>query len=259
MSFNALVKNQFNKQAAHFDAWSTPKNSEYLKGFSEFCGVSKDDSLLLDVACGTGDFAVYCAPFVKKAIGIDISDKMIELSRKKQHDLMAGNVSFQVGDVGHLPFGDYAFSLVTCKSAIHHMPQYRQVFSEMVRCCEPGGRVALCDIAAYDDPAIDCFFETFEKLVDRSHARTVSKRDFNRLFLENGLTIVRTFELEIQYTVGDYRSHAAQSEQDLLDLAGHLKSASSIKGIIDFLDATSGEMEKTSFKRKVYLVLGTRN
>jgi ubiquinone/menaquinone biosynthesis C-methylase UbiE len=257
MPSNDLVRNQFNLQAANFDSWSTPKNLEYLKGCALFCGLMPEDTLL-DVACGTGDFTVFAAPSVKKAVGIDISERMIDRSWEKAEKSGLKNCTFKLGDVERIPFPDYSFSLVSCKSAFHHMPDYRNVFSEMVRCCEPGGRVALCDIAAYDDPAIDAFFERFEKLVDASHTKTLSKEAFNRLYHENGLAIVRTFELEIQYSVREYLSHAVQSDEDRRKLEQLYATAREIPEIDTFWKSTGGNTEDTTFKRNVFLILGTR-
>jgi ubiquinone/menaquinone biosynthesis C-methylase UbiE len=257
MPSNDLVRNQFNLQAANFDSWNTPKNLEYLKGCALFFGLMPEDSLL-DVACGTGDFTVFAASSVKKAIGIDISERMIDLSWEKAVKSGLKNCTFKLGDVELLPFPDYSFSLVTCKSAFHHMPDYRKVFTEMVRCCEPGGRIAICDIAAYEDPAVDTFFERFEKLVDASHAKTLSKEAFNRLYHENGLVIVRTFELEIEYLVAEYLSHAVQSEEDLTKLTNLLKKVRGIPGMTKFWNTLDGNIETMKFKRNVFLILGTR-
>jgi ubiquinone/menaquinone biosynthesis C-methylase UbiE len=257
MASNDRVRTQFNLQAANFDSWNTPKNLEYLKGFALFCGLIPEDTLL-DVACGTGDFTVFAAPSVKKAVGIDISERMIDLSWEKAEKSGRKNCTFKLGDVERLPFPDYSFSLVACKSAFHHMPDYRKVFTELVRCCEPGGRIALCDIAAYKDPAINAFFERFEKLVDASHAKTLSKEAFNRLYHENGLAIVRTFELEIEYSVMEYLSHAAQSEEDLSKLTHLLKKARQIPGMEKFWNSLDGNIETMKFKRNVFLILGTR-
>jgi ubiquinone/menaquinone biosynthesis C-methylase UbiE len=257
MPSNDLVRNQFNLQAANFDSWNTPKNLEYLKGCALFFGLMPEDTLL-DVACGTGDFTVFAAPSVKKAIGIDISERMIDLSLVKAEKSGLKNCTFKLGDVERLPFPDYSFSLVSCKSAFHHMPDYKSVFTEMVRCCEPGGRIALCDIAAYDDPAIDAFFERFEKLVDASHTKTLSKEAFYRLYHENGIAIVRTFELEIQYSVTEYLSHAMQSDEDRIKLAHLLGKAREIPGMRKFWNFLDGNVETMKFKRNVFLILGTR-
>ena len=64
---------------------------------------------------------------------------MIECSIEKQTRKNLHNVEFKVGDVENLPFPDHSFSAVVCKSAFHHMPEYKRVFSEMLRCCTPDG------------------------------------------------------------------------------------------------------------------------
>jgi tRNA/tmRNA/rRNA uracil-C5-methylase (TrmA/RlmC/RlmD family) len=57
------------------------RNEEYMQAYFEFIGFRKEDELL-DVACGTGEFSVFCARRIKGVHGIDISEGMIELARK---------------------------------------------------------------------------------------------------------------------------------------------------------------------------------
>jgi ubiquinone/menaquinone biosynthesis C-methylase UbiE len=256
MNFNAVIKDQFNKQAVNFDSWCTPKNLEYLKGFSEFVSITCQDTLL-DVASGTGDFVVFSSDKVKKATGIDISDRLVGLSRDKKDQLHLTNVDFKIGDVENLPFKNESFTVVTCKSSLHHMPRYEKVFAEMLRCCKHGGRVALCDIMAFDDPEIDNFFEAFEKLVDISHYKTLHKREFESLFLKNGIAISRTFQLQIEHTIPEYLTHAYQSDESLRSIERLLDKANNIRRIERFLDNTK-DMGEMKFRRQVFLISGVK-
>ena len=66
------------------------------------CGVLwsllKKDTLL-DVACGTGEYAIYCAQRIREAHGVDLSEKMIEVARRNADDLKLENIHFQVHDI----------------------------------------------------------------------------------------------------------------------------------------------------------------
>ena len=181
MSSEKIARNQFNLQAANFDSWETPKNREYLQGMTALLSPGPDD-WLLDVASGTGDFTVWCGPLVKRSVGIDVSDSLLSLSLQRKNRANLGNVDFHLGSADRLPYGDCSFDIVMCKSAFHHMAHTEAVFSEMVRCCKPGGTIGLCDIIAYDSPEIDAFFEAFERLVDASHAQTLPGGGFEGLF-----------------------------------------------------------------------------
>jgi ubiquinone/menaquinone biosynthesis C-methylase UbiE len=257
MNFNAIVKDQFNKQAANFDSWCTPKNLDYLKGFLEFVSISCQDTLL-DVASGTGDFVVFSSDKVREATGVDISDKLIELSRNKKDELHLTNINFKIGDVENLPFEDNSFTVVTCKSSLHHMPRYEKVFAEMLRCCKRGGRVALCDIMTFDDKEIDDIFEAFEKLVDLSHYKTLRKTEFEELFHKNHIAISRTFQLQIEHTIPEYLTHAYQSDENLQAIKRLMDNAKNIQGIERFLDNTDRDMSEMKFRRQVFLISGVK-
>ena len=77
-----IVKRQFDKQAQNFSNWSVTKNIEYQKAYFDFCQISSQDTLL-DLACGTGEYAIFAAPNVKYVCGVDISKGMIELAQKQ--------------------------------------------------------------------------------------------------------------------------------------------------------------------------------
>ncbi|MCD4669957.1 MAG: methyltransferase domain-containing protein, partial [Actinomycetia bacterium] len=81
-----INRQQFNLQADKFSNWAITHNMEYMKRYYEFCGIVKDDTLL-DVACGTGEYAIFCAQKIKEVCGVDLSSKMIEVARKNASEL----------------------------------------------------------------------------------------------------------------------------------------------------------------------------
>jgi tRNA/tmRNA/rRNA uracil-C5-methylase (TrmA/RlmC/RlmD family) len=64
MNFNDLIKKQFDLQAQNFSDWPVTRNEGYMKSYCEFCHVETTDTLL-DVACGSGEFTLYCAKQIK--------------------------------------------------------------------------------------------------------------------------------------------------------------------------------------------------
>ena len=257
MTHNEFVKDQFNRQAIEFDNWSVTKNLEYLKAISEFISFKPDDTLL-DVATGTGDFPLFVAPQIKHAVGIDISDKMIDMAKIKTAKRAITNVEFRVSDVEQVPFPDNCFSAVSSKSAFHHMPEYKRVFKEMARCCQTGGKVAVCDIVAFEDRDVDGFFERFEQCVDASHFKTLSRNEFTGLFNSHGISLEKSFEVEIEHTVAEYLGHAVQTEENLLELDNLLSRARDITCLGDYW--TFGkDNQDTKFRKKVILLLGRKS
>jgi len=83
----------------------------------------------LDVACGTGNYALAIAAEVNgHAYGIDHSARMIESGKKK-----GDSVVWCIGAAESLPFRSETFSGVTCTLAIHHFKSMRRPFEEIFR------------------------------------------------------------------------------------------------------------------------------
>jgi ubiquinone/menaquinone biosynthesis C-methylase UbiE len=207
-----LVIAQFDRGAEHFDSWSVTRDERMLRGLAEFCGVTQEDELL-DVACGTGAFALHAATLARSVTGVDISAGMIAVARRNASDRGLGNTRFVHRNVESLGFEDDTFSMVVSRSAFHHMARHREVFAGMVRCCRPGGTVCVQDVMAYDDEKTDRFFERMEVLVDRSHHRTYTKREFFDLYRDNDMKLEALFESESLLDFHDYVDHVAQTDK----------------------------------------------
>lgn len=99
--------------------------------------------LVLDVACGPGNFTVAYAEAVGTegvAIGIDLSRPML---RQAARDHGAPGTAYVEGSALRLPFGDDAFDGVACYGALYLIPDPFGALAEMARVVRPGGRVAI--------------------------------------------------------------------------------------------------------------------
>jgi ubiquinone/menaquinone biosynthesis C-methylase UbiE len=77
-----IVKRQFDKQAENFNNWSVTKNIKEQRAYFEFCEISPQNTLL-ELACGTGEYAIFATSLVKNIHGVDISKGMIEIAQKQ--------------------------------------------------------------------------------------------------------------------------------------------------------------------------------
>lgn len=255
MDRKEIIKSQFDLQAQKFGDWSVTKNEEYAQAYFEFIGFKKDDELL-DVACGTGDFAIFCAKKIKRVHGIDISQGMIDLARKQACAKGLTNISFECQDVESIPSADGSFLVVQCRSAFHHMDNYPSVFDEMLRCCRLNGRLAVQDIMAYDNPEVNSFFEALEKEIDVSHNATLHKREFTDLFERNQVEVVRSLTVEIKLNFREYLEHAVQSERGMERIGELLEDGLQDNDVSLFLYLNKDK--ELVFKREVFLILGQK-
>lgn len=99
-------------------------------------------STLLDVACGTGRFTRYIAKEAATAIGVDISDGMLETAARFAGREALENVSFARMSVDNLYLQDDAFDCVACCWALHLFPDRRAAVSEINRVLDTDGRFA---------------------------------------------------------------------------------------------------------------------
>jgi ubiquinone/menaquinone biosynthesis C-methylase UbiE len=73
---------------------------------------------VLDIGCGTGHPSMYIAEDVGSIIGIDKSERMIEIAKNRLRKSEANNVVFEVGDAESLKFSDRSFdAIILCGSS----------------------------------------------------------------------------------------------------------------------------------------------
>jgi ubiquinone/menaquinone biosynthesis C-methylase UbiE len=185
-SHSATVVDQFTRQADAFAAAAAISADQALEMLVAGCGASSVDDAL-DVACGPGFVVCAFAKIVRSAVGIDLTPAMIQKAKALAAAQRLSNTSFSIGDVNSLPFAESSFSIVSSRYAFHHFQEPKHVLMEMVRVCKPGGRVAVMDMVASDDPAKAERFNQMEKLRDPSHVGALTLSRLQQTFQEVGL------------------------------------------------------------------------
>jgi ubiquinone/menaquinone biosynthesis methyltransferase len=94
---------------------------------------------LLDLACGTGDLLFAARPRVRRAVGLDVTFRMLQLARAKRH------AAFVQGDMQALPFPDESFTVVTAGYGLRNVPDLDVALAEIHRVLEPDGRLLSLD------------------------------------------------------------------------------------------------------------------
>jgi ubiquinone/menaquinone biosynthesis C-methylase UbiE len=179
------ILDQFTKQASLFQA-SHSSAEQAIAAAVSVSGVGSADTVL-DVACGPGILSCAFARVARNVIGIDITPSMLQEAQRLQMSSGVSNVTWKACDVYHMPFGDASFSLVITRYAFHHFEHPSRVLSEMVRVCEPGGRVVVIDSAPPPEKAQA--FNAIEKRRDPSHTKALTREELTVLMCAEGLSI----------------------------------------------------------------------
>jgi len=180
------ILDQFTRQALPFSTAPGIRDEAALRLLVESTGAGPQDTVL-DVACGPGLVVSAFARVARHATGIDMTPAMLARARQVASEAQLGNVAFREGDVTRLPWADSSFSVVVSRFAFHHFEEPAAVLAEMRRVCRPGGRVAVCDLIASDDPRKAEAFHRIEMLRDPSHVRALGLTELAALFTTCGL------------------------------------------------------------------------
>ena len=103
---------------------------------------------ILDIATGTGDLPIMMAKATKaeKIIGLDISEGMLEIGKKKITKKNLDNkIEMIVGDSENLPFEDNSFDIVTVSFGVRNFENLEKGLSEIRRILKEGGKLIVLE------------------------------------------------------------------------------------------------------------------
>lgn len=103
-------------------------------------------SLVLDLACGTGDLCTELVRSGHRPVGVDLSFGMLAAARTRAPLVHA--------DVLRLPVPAGAVDGVTCGFALRNLEELPRFFAELARAVRPGGRIALLEVAEPPNPLL---------------------------------------------------------------------------------------------------------
>ena len=104
---------------------------------------------ILDIATGTGDFAVETSSLKPdEIVGVDISEGMLDVGRQKMvKKKLDGLITMEVGDSENLRFADNKFDVVTVAFGVRNFENLKKGLHEMFRVTSPGGHVMIIEFS----------------------------------------------------------------------------------------------------------------
>ena len=133
---------------------------------------------MLDVATGTGDFAILAARMLhpQQLTGIDISEGMMRIGREKVKRAGLQNiVSFAKEDCLSLSFADNTFDAVTAAFGIRNFQDLDQGLREMCRVLKKGGHLSIVELTQPVHFPMRQLFRLYSHTVLPIYGRLISK------------------------------------------------------------------------------------
>jgi demethylmenaquinone methyltransferase/2-methoxy-6-polyprenyl-1,4-benzoquinol methylase len=117
------------------------------RAIKELC--KENPKTILDVATGTADFALAALQAnPDKIIGIDISDKMLQIGKEKiAHKSLNEKIQLMLGDSEHLPFENNTFDAVTVAFGVRNFENLTQGLTEILRVLKPNGTLLVLEFS----------------------------------------------------------------------------------------------------------------
>jgi demethylmenaquinone methyltransferase/2-methoxy-6-polyprenyl-1,4-benzoquinol methylase len=133
---------------------------------------------MLDIATGTGDFAIMTAQMLRPQtlIGADISEGMMEIGRQKVKQLGLENVvKFEKEDCMQLSYDDNTFDAVMAAFGIRNFANLDQGLSEMCRVLKKGGHLSIAELTTPVSFPMKQLFSLYSNTVLPIYGRVISK------------------------------------------------------------------------------------
>jgi SAM-dependent methyltransferase len=150
---------------------------------------------VLDLGSGAGADVLISARRVGpsgRAIGLDMTDEMLELARSNAAAAGIDNAEFLKGYIEDIPLPDDAVDVVISNCVINLSADKRRVLAETARVLRPGGRFAVSDVIA--DPGMDEATRADMQEWTGCIAGALTRDEFEQALAEVGLTDIEITE-----------------------------------------------------------------
>ncbi|HEY0655018.1 MAG TPA: bifunctional demethylmenaquinone methyltransferase/2-methoxy-6-polyprenyl-1,4-benzoquinol methylase UbiE [Chryseosolibacter sp.] len=133
--------------------------------------------VMLDVATGTGDFAIQALALnPDKVIGVDISEGMLEVGRKKLREReLSPKIELLQGDSENLQFEENKFDGVTVGFGVRNFENLEKGLAEILRVMKPGAMLVVLEFSKPRTFPFKQLYNFYFKAILPNIGRLVSK------------------------------------------------------------------------------------
>jgi ubiquinone/menaquinone biosynthesis C-methylase UbiE len=184
--YNKIIKlhhQEFNYKWLQYRDWLDILTSELDKG-----------DVVLDLGCGNGRAIKYFVDRGFQGIGVDISDKMLELARK-----YVCKAKFYKKDFTKIEFKPNSFDAVISFFALNHIPksQFKKVVGLCKRVLKRGGFLLLGMVKGESEGLFEGFYGKKLPLYGAAY----TKKELNGILRSSGYSVLK---MEIEHFKGKY-------------------------------------------------------
>ena len=133
---------------------------------------------ILDIATGTGDFAILAAQMLQpdKIVGIDISEGMMKVAREKVKRMgLHQVVDMKKEDCLAMSFPDDTFDAATSAFGIRNFQNLDKGLAEICRVIKPGGHLSLVELTTPVSFPMKQLFKIYSHTILPAYGRLISK------------------------------------------------------------------------------------
>ncbi len=152
--------------------------------------ISLQPKKILDVATGTGDFAITSYNILKpeKIIGIDISEGMLKIGRKKiTRSGLQEKIELLNGDSEAIFFDDNSFDAVTVAFGVRNFENLEKGLSEIKRVLRPNGKLIVLECTKPFLPVIKQLYQFYMKFITPKIGKIIAKNNDAYQYLNNSV------------------------------------------------------------------------
>lgn len=236
---NIHFKNRAEKYN-HSSNWV--EDQQLIRRIFELSGAGQD-SLVLDIATGTGLIAKEFFGKVKKVTGLDISPEMAKHAEGCMDEIVFAPVE-------QLPFADNSFDAIVCRQGLQ-FAELDKAIPEIHRVLKPGGTVVLCHLTAYEEADRELTF-AIQKLRNPARRNYLMPGDISDSLKKQGFREVEDIEYITDESVNKWIDNGAIPTENMDGIRALYRSADP-----EFRRIHNIRFTDTDIKDEMLLVIAT--